>query len=120
MSWGAHGVMGELKSPLGMMVSAALFPLTSGHSASGVPAIMPFAKKLSAALFPVILRHSVLGVPCFLLLFFIYGFPSVVGFFFAKLRHLRWWRVCPGFGCPSSGVAALWVHVARLLLSRMQ
>ena len=69
MSWGAHGAMGELKSPFGMVVSAALFPLTSGHSDLGVPAILPVAGKLSAALFPVTLRHSVLGVPCFLLLF---------------------------------------------------
>ena len=82
MSWGAHGVMGELKSPLGMMALAALFLLTSGHLVLGVLAILPFAKKLLAALFPVTLGHSVLGVPCFLLLFdFFFGCPSVVGSF---------------------------------------
>ena len=78
MSWGAHGAMGELKSPLGMMATAALLPLASGHSDLGVPAILPVAWKLTAALFPVTLCHSVLGVPCFLPLVF-YGRPSVVG-----------------------------------------
>ena len=69
--------MGELKSPLGMMASAALFPLASGHSVLGVPAIMPFAGVLAAALFPVTLGHSVLGVPCSLLLFIdVIGGPS--------------------------------------------
>jgi len=91
MSWGAHGAMGELKSPLGMMASAALFPLASGHSVLGVPAIMPFAGVLAAALFPVTLGHSVLGVPCSLLLFLCY-----------------WWPVL------LSGVAALWILVTRL------
>ena len=61
--------MGQLKSPLGMMTAAALFPLTSSHSVLGVPAIMPVVKKLAAALFPVALGHWLLGVPCFLLLF---------------------------------------------------
>ena len=96
MSWVAHGAMGELKSPLGMMASAALFPSPSGHSVLGVPAIMPVVKQLAAALFPVALGHSVLGVPCFLLLFASLG------------------------ARPLSGVAALWVLVTRLLLSRMQ
>ena len=59
MSWGAHGAMGELKSPLGMMTSAASFPLTSGHSVLGVPAIIPVGMELAAALFLVALRHSV-------------------------------------------------------------
>ena len=66
-SWGHGGT----KSPLGMMASAALFPLASGHSVLGVPAIMPVAEVLAAALFPVTLGHSVLGVPCSLLLFFL-------------------------------------------------
>ena len=96
MSWGALGATGELKSPIGMLTSAALFPLTSGHPVLGVLAIMPVVKKLAAALVPVALGHSVLGVPCFLLLFALLGA-----------------RLLPG-------VAALWVLVTRLLLSWMQ
>ena len=68
MSWGAHEVMGELKSPFGMLASAASFPLAFGQSVLGVPATMPVAKKLAGPLFPVTLGHSGLGVPCFLLL----------------------------------------------------
>ena len=88
--------MGELKSPLGMMTLAALFPLTSGHSVLGVLAIMPVVKKLAAALFPVALGHPVSGVPCFLLLL--------------SLLVAR----------PLSGLAALWILVLRLPWSRMQ
>ena len=144
MSWGAHGVMGELKSPLGMMALAALFLLASGHLVLGVLAMVPwydgfgclvpfdlrsfglggpshdaFCLEAVCCLVPVTSCHSVLGVPCFLLLFpFLVARP--LSGLFAKVLRLRWWRVCPGFGWPSSGVAALWVLVARLSLSRMQ
>ena len=78
MSWGAHGAMGELKSPLGMTALAALLPVAFGHSDLAVPAILPVARKLFAVFFPVTMCHSVLGAPCFLLLFSI-GCPSFVG-----------------------------------------
>jgi ribose/xylose/arabinose/galactoside ABC-type transport system permease subunit len=68
MSWGADGVMGEQKSPLGILASAASFPLAFGQAVVGVPATMLVARKLVASLFPVTLGHSGLGVPCFLLL----------------------------------------------------
>jgi len=72
-SWGHGGT----KSPLGMMASAALFPVTLGHSVLGVPAILPVVEVLAAALFPVTLGHSVLGVPCSLPLFIdVLGGPS--------------------------------------------
>ena len=74
-SWGHGGT----KSPLGMMTSAALFPLTSGHSVLGVPAIIPVGMELASALFPVTLGHSVLGVPCFLLPFFVLYWLPVRG-----------------------------------------
>ena len=41
MSWGAHGVMGELKSPHGMMALASLFFLTSSHLVLESLAMMP-------------------------------------------------------------------------------
>ena len=82
-------------------LAAALFPVAllqarMGTRAWGCPVFIPFGMKLAAALFPVALGHSVLGVPCFLLLF--------------SLLVAR----------PLSGVAALWILVTRLLLSRMQ
>ena len=79
MGWGAHMARGELKSAAGMMTLAALFPLTSGHSVLGVPAIIPVGMELAAALFPVTLGHSVLGVPCFLLPFFVLYWLPVRG-----------------------------------------
>ena len=100
------------------MAFAALFLLTSGHLVLVVLAMIPFALKLFASLFPVSLCHTVLGVPCFLLLFSSMVARPLSGLF-SKVRRLCWWRVCPGFGWPVSGVAGLWVLVILLSLSRM-
>ena len=64
--------MGELSPHLGMMAPAALFLVTSGHSVLVVLAIMPSAWKLAAALHPVASCHSVSGVPCFFARFFLF------------------------------------------------
>ena len=62
MSWGAHGVMGELKSPLGMMALAALFLLASGHLVLGVLAMVPWYDGFGC-LVPFDLRSFGLGGP---------------------------------------------------------
>ena len=85
----------------------------------GCPVSLPVASclPLPCSLWP--LGRSVLGVPCFLLLFFIYGRPSIV-WSFSRSSGI--------FGGGTSALASavclrvlpLRVLVARLSLSRMQ
>ena len=66
MKWGAHGAMGELKSPLGMLAGRCLVPCglaagAQGHSGLGVHCPRACCKKLATALFPVSLGSLGLG-----------------------------------------------------------
>ena len=69
MSWGAHGAMGELKSPLsGMVAGHCLVPCDLASLGLGsLPVFTPVARLLVTALFPVTLGRLDMGVcqfPC--------------------------------------------------------